>query len=190
MDSSAEVQGQELERYRSYLRLLARLQLAPHLRGKLDPSDAVQQTLLQAYQSLDQFRGKKTHELAAWLRQILARTLAMAVRDYTRDKRDVAREQSLEQALAESSSRIEAWLVAEQSSPSDQLVRQEQLLRLSEALAELSEDQRQAVELHHLQGCSLVEVGRQMDRSKEAVAGLLFRGIKKLRARLAAEDTG
>src|SRR5207245_5018636 len=113
---SAELQGSALERYRAYLHLLARLHLAPHLRGKLDPSDVVQETLLQAYQALEQFRGQSPRELAAWLRQILARTLAMAVRDYARDKRDLAREQPLEQALADSSSRLEAWLAADQSS--------------------------------------------------------------------------
>src|SRR5262245_31447323 len=85
--------AETLERYRAYLRLLARLHLDRRLQGKLDPSDVVQQTFLQAYRALDQFRGRTEAELAAWLRQILAHNLAHAARDLGRDKRDVAREQ-------------------------------------------------------------------------------------------------
>jgi RNA polymerase sigma-70 factor (ECF subfamily) len=79
MDRPPEEAGRLLEPFRAYLRLLARLHLAPQVRGKLDPSDLVQQTLLRAYRSLDQFRGHSKAEWAARLRQILARNLARAV---------------------------------------------------------------------------------------------------------------
>jgi RNA polymerase sigma-70 factor (ECF subfamily) len=169
------------ERYRAYLRLLARLHLDPRLRGKLDPSDVVQQTLVQAYQALDQFRGTSDGELAAWLRQILARNLAMAVRDFARAKRDLARERSLEGALAQSSSRLDAWLAADQSSPSCQAQRKEQAVRLAEALEQLPEAQREALVLQHWQGWSLAQIGEHLGRSPEAVAGLIKRGLKRLR---------
>jgi RNA polymerase sigma-70 factor (ECF subfamily) len=173
-----------LERYRAYLHLLARLRLDRRLQGKLDASDVVQQTLLQAHQALEAFRGHTEAERVAWLRQILARNLAHAVRDLGRDKRDVARERSLEAALDESSARLEAWLAAEQSSPSERADRNEQLLCLAEALAGLPEEQREAVVLHYWQGWSLADIGEYLGRSKGAVTGLLYRGLKQLRGLL------
>jgi RNA polymerase sigma-70 factor (ECF subfamily) len=64
-------------------------------------------------------------------------------------------------------------------------MRHEQLLLLSQALAEMPDDQRLAVELHHLKGFSLAEVGHQLGKSKASVAGLLRRGLRTLRQRLA-----
>ena len=178
---------QRLERFRAYLRLLARLHLDPRLQSKLDPSDLVQATLLQAYQNLDQFRGQSHAELTAWLRQILANNLAAAVRAFARGKRDVAREQSLDAALAESSARLEAWLAAEQISPSAQAERNEQAVRLADALERLPEAQREALVLQYWQGWSLAQIGEHLGRSPEAVAGLIKRGLKQLRQLLPDE---
>jgi RNA polymerase sigma-70 factor (ECF subfamily) len=186
MERGAILDEGALERYRDYLRLLARLHLNPMLRPQLDPSDVVQQALVQAHQHREQFRGQSEPELAAWLRTILANQLAEAVRRSGRRKRDVTLERSLEADLAASSSRLEAWLADDRSSPSEQAMRHERLRHLAEALAQLPEDQQRAVELHHLKGWTLPQVAHEMRRTKEAVAGLLFRALKKLRQLLAS----
>src|SRR5262245_51416876 len=135
MTAASEQPDRSLARFREYLRLLARLHFGPALQAQMDPSDIVQQTLLEAQQALEQFRGTTDAALAAWLRQILARNLTDAVRAIGRAKRDVRRQRSLEMALDQSSARIEAWLVGDQTSPSEHAVRGEQLTRLAEAIA-------------------------------------------------------
>jgi RNA polymerase sigma-70 factor (ECF subfamily) len=149
----------------------------------------VQLTLLEAHQAKQQLRGRSEAEILGWLRTALARNLADEIRKLGAGKRAAAREESLQQALEESSSRLEAWLAAEQSSPSQQAERQEQVLRLTATLARLPDKQRQAVELRHLKGMSLAEVAGEMDCSKAAVVGLLHRGVEKLRQLLGEENS-
>jgi len=186
MEPDAAEPDPGLEKFRAYLDLLVRHRLDDRLKGKLDASGVVQQTLYEAHQGWKDFRGTSEAEVAAWLRRILARNLADEVRKLAAGKRDLARERSLEQAVERSSANLAAWLAQQQSSPSQQAVRHEQMLELATALARLSEDQRTAIELHHLEGYSLAEVGHHMQRSKEAVAGLLFRAMKQLRTLLPA----
>jgi RNA polymerase sigma-70 factor (ECF subfamily) len=173
------------EQFREYLGLLARLQIDPRLRSKLDPSDVVQETLLRAHEKRDQFRGQTAGEMAAWLRQILANNLALALRRYSRQSRDAALERSLEQAVNASSARLEAWLATDHPGPSQQAERNEELLRLAAGLAQLPDDQRTALELRHLQGLSMAEISQRLGRTEPAVIGLIRRGLKRLREVLA-----
>ena len=98
----------ELERYRHYLELLARLQLQPRFRSKLGASDIVQQTFLKATKNLSQFRGGSEAEIITWLRRILTTSLIDAIRELRGTKRNVVVERSLEASLAHSSARLEA----------------------------------------------------------------------------------
>jgi RNA polymerase sigma-70 factor (ECF subfamily) len=181
MASEVPAAERPLEEYREYLRLLARSQLDPRLRTKLDPSDVVQDALLTAHEKLATFRGHTEAEKAAWLRRILANHLAQAVRRFGRQRRDAALERSLHAAVEESSARIESWLAADESTPRQRAERHEQTMQLARAVEQLPEDQRTAVELRHLFGRSVAAIARQMDRTESAVAGLLRRGLKSLR---------
>jgi RNA polymerase sigma-70 factor (ECF subfamily) len=176
-----DTQGHPLENFRDYLRMLARSQLDPRLRGKLDPSDVVQEVLLKAHQAQDHVTWQAPGQQAAWLRKILANALAEAVRRFVTAGRDIDIECSLEAALAESSAHLERWLASDSPTPQNRAQRQEELLTLSHALVRLPDDQRTAVELRHLHGYSLERAAHEMNRSKGAVAKLVFRGVERLR---------
>lgn len=172
----------DLEPFRSYLRLLAESQLPAGLRGKVDSSDVVQQTMLQAHQAREQFRGSTEAERAAWLRTILANVLWGMLRHYGRDCRDMSREQSLD-GVEHSSIRLEALLAADTSSPSQNMHRLELASQLAGALMELGEEQRQVIFLKYWHDRSLNEIAAELGKSAEAVAGLLYRGLRQLRSR-------
>jgi RNA polymerase sigma-70 factor (ECF subfamily) len=175
-----------IDRYRGYLAALARLQVAarPWVSAKLDASDLVQQTLLQAHAARGQFRGKTPEELIAWLRQILTHTLANQLRSLGQAKRDVGAERSLEADLDASQSRLDAWLAVDQTSPSETAGANERAAALAAAVGELPADQREVVLSKHVHGLSLAAIAEQTGRTPASVAGLLRRGLQALRQRL------
>jgi RNA polymerase sigma-70 factor (ECF subfamily) len=169
-----------VDQYRSYLLLLARMQLDARPQLKVEASDVVQHTLIEAHARQAQFAGDEAG-FAAWLRKALANNIRDALRHVRRQKRDVGRERSLEEAVENSSARLAGCIAAQESSPSMRAIRNEDLLKLSDALLELPEAQREAIVLHHLQGWSLNEVAVQLERTDAAVAGLLHRGLRRLK---------
>jgi len=166
---------------RDYLRILARIGLDPRLKGKLDESDVVQQTLLEAHRDWHQCHGRSAGERYAWLRQILARNLQNSLRDYTRAKRDVNRESAADPAVDASSVRLGSWVRSSQTTPGTQAVKEEEAARLAVAVAGLPDHQREAVLLRHWHGFPVAEIATQMGTTVEAVTGLLYRGIQGLR---------
>jgi RNA polymerase sigma-70 factor (ECF subfamily) len=174
-----------LERFRSWLGLLARLQVEPRLRAKLDASDVVQQTMLEAVRGWPNFRGGTEAELAAWLRQILARVLLHERRRFGgAQRRDLGREVSLEQALAESSRRLGDLFAAPDTSPSERAGRHELELRLADAMARLPADYAEVILLRNIDGLSHDEIARRMGRGSGAVRMLWVRALARLRQEL------
>jgi RNA polymerase sigma-70 factor (ECF subfamily) len=189
LDNETPIDGDgPLWRFRPYLLMLARMEQDDALQAKFDASDVVQQTLLEAHQSLASYRGQSDREMAAWLRKILARNMADELRKFRRQKRNVQMEASLAASLDQSSIRLEKWLADDGESPSVCAIANEQLVALAEALLQLPEDQRRAVQWHHLHGLPSAEVAKRMERTEVAVAGLLRRGLARLRQLMAEGD--
>lgn len=171
-----------LESYRHYLKLLARTGIDTSLQGKADPSDLVQETFLKAFHNFRQFQGESEGELIAWLRQILARNLADLVRRFRRAKsRKADREHSLEQLLNSSAAALDNLLVDAAPSSSQSAQRRELSVVLANALAELSDEQREVIVLRSLEEREWDEVARKMHRSAGAVRMLWVRALKRLR---------
>jgi RNA polymerase sigma-70 factor (ECF subfamily) len=184
----AETPAEALEPFRRYLEVLARVHMDPRLRSKLDPADLVQQTLLRACAALPEVRARSPEALAAWLRKILARTLADTRKHYHRDRRDVNLERALEADLDRSASSLAGWLAADQTSPSLAAQRNEDLLRLADALAELPEPLREVVLLKHCRGQTLQQIANRLGKTVPSVASLLRRGLEALRHRLSTSE--
>ncbi len=170
-----------LERYRDYLRMLVETQTTPELRGSLDLSGIVQQTVWEAHREVVAGNSPEGDNPLPWLRKILAHNLADEIRRVRTQKRAIRREISLQRQLDHSSLRLESLLADSAPHPADRLVQEEQVLALTAAMLKLPDAQRQALILQHWQGLSLQSVAEQMGRTPVAVAGLIKRGLRTLR---------
>lgn len=179
---SNAVLGPLLDRYRDYLRLLARVEIGRRLQGKLDASDLVQETFLEAHRHFARFQGVSEAQLLAWLRQIMAAKTANLLRHYLGTQgRDVRLERELADHFDNSSRALGEKLIAPVSSPSQQAVRREQAVLLANALERLPDDYRDVIVLRHLEGCTFPEVARRLGRSVDSVQKLWLRALARLR---------
>ena len=174
----------EFHHYRGFLSILARAAISQHWDRRFDASDLVQETLLHAHRHRDQIRGQSPGEIAAWLRAILGRNIAQAMRDNQRKRRDLRREVSLEAVLAQSSVRLAACVERRESTPSENVRRQELAVQVGEALLELPEAQQDAILGLYIEGLPIDEVARRMERTPTSITMLVRRGLAKLRETL------
>lgn len=178
--------GRLLESYRNYLRLLARVEIGRRLQGKVDASDVVQEAFLDATRYFDRFQGQAEGQFVAWLRQILAGTMANTVRRYLGTQaRDARLECAIAADLDHSVNALARVLVDPHSSPSQAAVRAEQTLLVAEALALLPADYQTVLILRHLEGLTFPQVAERMGRSVDSVEKLWIRGLTRLRAAFA-----
>ena len=146
------------------------------LRGKLDPADLVQQTLLEVHLACDRLAPMADHEVLAYVRRMLSNNLIDAARKHGRSRTDAASDDS-----GESSVGLADWLAAEHTSPSERAERNERFERLAVALAGLPDSQRIAVEMRYLRKLKVSEIAAHLNRNENAVSQLLHRAVAALR---------
>jgi RNA polymerase sigma-70 factor (ECF subfamily) len=187
-DGNAEALGQLLESYRRYLKLLAKLQIDERFQAKVDPSDLVQETFVNAHRDFGTFRGTTEKELMGWLRQILAGNFADHVRRrYGRQRRDVRPERSLHRELDRSSHALDRGLVLTQTTPSQIAARRERVVVLADALEGLPDDYREVLILRHFKGLKFPELAGRMGRTTKSVEHLWARAVAELRRQIGEE---
>jgi len=172
--------GQLLEMYGNYLRLVARSLIGRALQLRLDPSDLVQETFLEAHRDFPGFAGAGEPELVAWLRRILVRNVASQVRRHRARKRDDRLHVSLEVLLDRSGREVHEALVGRFSSPSAEAARREHAVLLADALAALPADYREVIILRNFEHLPFDEVAARMGRSAGAVRMLWVRALEQL----------
>jgi RNA polymerase sigma-70 factor, ECF subfamily len=174
--------GSLLEGYQKYLKLLAQVQIGRNLRSKVDASDVVQETFLEAHRGITRFQGTDETQLAAWLRAILAARLSNTLRHYIGTQaRDVRMEQQMQQSIDRSAMSIGALFVDPHSSPSQHVVKNEQSRQIVNALAGLPEHYRDVLVLRHLEEKTFPEIATEMGRTVDSVEKLWVRGLTELR---------
>lgn len=175
-----------LQRFQAYLETLTWIQIDPRLRAGW--SDLIQKTLIEAWQTLERIEAMPPEEQKRWLRRMLLNNLKDQVdRDFAQ-KCDRLREKSLEDLAQGTSIRLGDWVQAEQSTPSERLIRYEEELRVAEALSQLPANYREAVILKEYHGWKLREIAAHQGTTTSAVAGLHTRGLARLRELLAEQE--
>ena len=122
-----------IEPYRDYLLMLARVQIGPKYRAKIDPEEIVNQTLFEAHRKREQFWGLEHSERAACLKRMLSDNVKDAIKFLHRDKRDLDREQRLPIADWDQSCSRLFDITCGLTSPSGKAIQHERELQLANA---------------------------------------------------------
>ncbi len=180
-----QCRDQLFELCRSYLGFSARAQVESWLKRKVDASDLVQQTLLEAFRDFDRFQGSSEQEWLAWLRRILDHNVADFIRRFRGTaKRQVRREVSFRDLSDTGLKHGAPEPIAPGDTPSEEFLRIDSELRVAAALAQLPPDYQEVIVLRNLQRLAFNEVAEQMGRSRPAVQMLWMRAVKKLQETL------
>jgi RNA polymerase sigma-70 factor (ECF subfamily) len=171
-------------RYRPYLRHVVGMRLDPRLRQRLDPSDVVQEAQLEAFRRLGDYLHRRPMSFRLWLRKTACERLLMLQRYHRKSRRRCI---DREVELPDRSSMMSVQnLLAGGSTPSQRLDRAELARRVSEALAQLSEPDREVLLMRNLEVLSNQEVAEVLQIDPTAASQRYGRALLRLRKQLIA----
>lgn len=185
-DGDEQAKSELFENYRAYLTYVAQQSIGPELRRRYDPGDVVQEAYVAATRGFASFRGDSEPEFTDWLVKILQRQLVDALRYHKAQIRDPGRERDLRFT---DQSAVVSWFepIARESTPSQFTIRGEHALKLLNALQQLPTEQQSAVRMRYLEGQKLAAIASQLQRTPDAVVGLIRRGLAALRQGIGRE---
>lgn len=181
-----------LGRHRRRLRQMVAVRIDPRLSARVDPSDVVQEALVEAARKLPDYTRERPLPFYPWLRQIAwNRLVDLHRRNVLAQARSVTREARCGMELSDQSvADLAGRLVASGTSPSQQLQRRELRDWLRTRLAQLSERDREVLVLRHLEELSVNEIAAVLSISVEAVKKRHVRALERLRELLGPQIPG
>jgi RNA polymerase sigma-70 factor (ECF subfamily) len=181
-----------LEEHNGRLRRMVAVRLDPRLQGRLDPSDVLQETYLEASRQLDDYLSRPGLPFHLWRRGLACNRLNKLHRHHLgASKRDARRDMSLDEAVPEASSVVlAAHLLGQEDSPSAAAHRADVQARLAAALEQLDPLDREALVLRHFEQLTSAEAGQVLGITEAAAGKRYLRALERLRQLLADTPGG
>jgi RNA polymerase sigma-70 factor, ECF subfamily len=175
--------GELVRQHHDRLRRMVELRLDPRLRGRVDPSDVLQEVYLDAARRLPAYLAAPPLPFYLWLRQLAGTRLAKAHRHHLGTRgRDVRREVLLGGGVPEASSAALAdGLLGREGRPSEAVLRDELRDRLLAALDQLGPLDREVLALRHFEQLGNADVARVLGLSAAAASKRYVRALERLR---------
>ena len=168
-------------RYKSQLRRMIAFRLDQNLKGRVDPSDILQEAYFDLAKRLPEFE-KKGMSFFVWLRLVTKERLLRTHREHLEaQKRDARREVPFQ---ANSSVCLAAHLIGRYSSVAGNAIKAEQSVRLSAILEQMSEDDREIIAMRIFEGLTNGETSEVLGLTKQTVSKRFIRAIGRLKEEL------
>jgi RNA polymerase sigma-70 factor, ECF subfamily len=179
--------------YRERLRRMVAVRLDPRLRGRVDPSDLIQETFLDATGLLADYQSSPPLPFYLWLRQLAGTRIAKAHRHHLDTlRRDVRREVALpaDSVPSVSSVALAEHLTGREGRPSEAALQAELRSRLEALLDELEPLDREVLALRHFEQLTNAEAAQVLEVTEAAASKRYIRALERLRERLAFRPNG